>query len=674
MPSVPSSSMIAINNLGANLPTVPSRVGLVLGPTVSGTANSILLDTDVNSALSNFGAGPGTEVAGTALTEPNHGTLYQIKTPTSTVGTIGSVTKTTGATVGAASNAYGAVKVAGADFNGDVIFTAKSANAELEIINGGAEATLVTGSHVRLTSMVGVSTGASLAALVSGVPAAAALWADDVPGTGASINDTTLATYSEAAGRIVFQALKAGISHKLTANVAAPGAASVALTTGGTVVEGTLATNANAEIISDALTIQSLLVALAAANPGVFTSTLAGSGSGLVGEKVLTALSFGSTGTMTAAGSPNDKYDVTVKIVTAGGLGTAACQIALGSSNGIPIYGSAVYQIPVGGVLVIPETGITLTFAGAFDAGDYWTFSTTAPLSTMADVLAALTYFLSRPEQASLIAIAGQVPLVALPAWVAALNVAANQLEAAKKYVRIFLEIEGPSIGQSNAVWGASVNATVANLASARLSIWGGLELGVSALPLPQPGRPEIVGCMRSAFARALALDPGIDIGDQTVSGPMTSVTTGYQTDVAASLASARLSYLYLLAGVPGVQAEGLLFDSPTGDYTYLAFGRVIDAVMFVGYLRQTKYLSTAQRRNPDGTITLSAAVAIENDLKATILKYLAGQFNDITVTVDRTNTDGKLKILYAVQPLLYIKQIEGRAGIRQVLTATQTL
>ena len=74
------------------------------------------------------------------------------------------------------------------------------------------------------------------------------------------------------------QALKAGISYKLTASVAGPpGPALVALTTGGTVVEVTLATNVNGEIASDALTIQSLLVALAAANPGVFTTALAGS-------------------------------------------------------------------------------------------------------------------------------------------------------------------------------------------------------------------------------------------------------------------------------------------------------------------------------------------------------------------------------------------------------------
>lgn len=676
MPSVPSSELTAVNNLGANVPPVPSRVGLVLGPTVSGTANSIIHDDSVNTALANFGAGPGTEVAGTALTEPNHGTVYQIKTPTSTAGTIGSVTKTTGAVVGAASDAYGAVLSPGADVNGDVLFTAKVANAELEIVTGAAEATSVVGSHVKLTINVGTTTGASLAALITGDPAALALWGAVASGTGASLNSSTLATYSEAAGRIVFQALKAGISYKLTASVAGPpGPALVALTTGGTVVEVTLATNVNGEIASDALTIQSLLVALAAANPGVFTTALAGSGSGLIGAKTITSLSFGSTGTMTVSGTPNDTYSVTVQIVTAGGLGTAAFQVALGTSNGVPIFGSAIYQIPAGGVIVIPETGLTLTFAGTFDALDKWTFDTVAPLSTMADVLSALTYFMARPEQASLIAIAGQIPLVALPAWVAALNVAANQLEAVKKYVRIMMEIEGPAVGQSNAAWGAAVNAAVINLSSARLCICAGKVVGVSALPLPQPGRPETVVCMRNGFARALALDPGIDVGDQTVSGALTSVTSGLQTDVAASLAAARLSYGYLLAGVPGIQFEGLLFDSPTGDFTNLAYGRVLDAVMFVGYLRQTKYLSTAQRRNLDGTIKLSAAVAIQNDLRNTVINLLGSQFNDLQVVVDRTNTDGKLKITYYVQPLLYIKEIIGRAGIKQVLlTATQTL
>ncbi len=679
MPTVPSSNLTAQNNLGANYAASPARSGLVIGPTVSGTANSIIQTDSINTSLTLFGGGPGCEYAGTALTEPNHGTVYQIKTAGSTAGTLSAVTKSNGASVGAASNDFGSVLAPSAiDFNGDVLFTGKQAGAELSIVPGGVAGVVVVGLNVAVT-VAPATTGTALAALITGTPAAFALWNAVAQGTGASVCCQTLALYSETAGRIVFEALTSGISYQTTISAGPHPAARAISLSGGNQVNVVLGTNANGEpdiTNSSAILIQSDLVALAAANPGKFRSTLAGSGSGLLGVKSLTALSFGSTGTMTVSGSPNDAYVVSVEIVTAGTLGTAAFRVSLGTSNGLPIYSGAIYQVPVGGVFVIPDTGITLTFAGTFDQFDLFSFTSTAPLSTLSDVSAALTYFITRPEMASLIAVAGQIPVAALPAWVAALNVLANQLEAAKKYCRIMLEIEGPAAGVANAVWAATITSTLANLSSPRLSLFGGNANTVSSLPLPQAGRPETVNGNRATFARLLALPSGIDVGDQTNSGALTSVTSANQTDVATSLAAARCSYLYLLASVPGVQADALLFDAPTGDFTYMAYGRVLDEAMFYGYQRQTKYLNTAQLRNADGTIAASAAIAIEKDLRSVLVNAIVkpGNANDIQVVVDRTNTDNRLKITYYVQLLFYVKTIDGKAGVVQSLTATQTL
>ena len=54
MPTVPSSNLTAINNLGANFPGSPAQSGLVIGPTVSGTANSIIQDDSISTVLANF--------------------------------------------------------------------------------------------------------------------------------------------------------------------------------------------------------------------------------------------------------------------------------------------------------------------------------------------------------------------------------------------------------------------------------------------------------------------------------------------------------------------------------------------------------------------------------------------------------------------------------------------
>lgn len=672
MPTVPQSNLIAVNNLAGNLPASPAQIGLVVGPSVLGTANQILLDDSINAVLTNFGGGPASEIAGTALNEPNHGTLYQIKTATGVPGVAGSVTKNSGATVGAESNAFGAVRVDGVDDNGDVTFLGKVAGAELSITAGGATSTTVVGNNVALV-VTAATTGTQLAALITGVPAALALWGAVAHGTGASVCGQSLLTYSETSGRDIFQALTTGQSYEIIASGAStPRSVSYAANK----VTVNLQTNAASQYISTAIDVQSDLVALAVANPGKFRTTLAGSGLGLLGPKGLTALSFGSTGTMTVAGAPNDAYDVTVEILTGGALGTATFRISLGKAAGVPIFSEAIYQIPSGGVIAIPDTGLTLTFANTFDAGDTFSFLCTAPQSTLSDVSAALTYFLARPEQASLIAIAGEIPLLSLPAWIAALNTIGNQLEAAKKYCRILLEYAGPSSGQSNAVWASSVASTLAPYSSARLLLSGGNENTVSALPLPQAGRFETVNGMRSIFARALALPSGVDVGDQTLSGPLTSVISGAQTDVATALAGARSSYLYLLAGIPGVQAEALLFDSPTGDFTYLTYGRVLDEAMFYGYLGQTKYLNTAQQRNPNGTIKASAAIAIEKDLRQILIDRIVtpGNASDVQVVVGRSNTDNRLIITYYVQVLFYVKNIDGRAGVVKTISATQTL
>jgi hypothetical protein len=674
MPTVPSSQLVAVNGLGQNTPADPSRVGLVIGPTAAGTPNQILLDDSLSTIEANFDSGPGSEEAATALVEPGAGTVYQIKSPSSTAGTIGSVTKTAGATVGAVVDDFGSVLVPGVDFNGDVLFTGKQEGAQLAIVNGGAEAVTVSGLLVTLTSKVGTTTGTSLAALVTGNMAAAALWAPTAIGTGASLNGTTLATFTETSGRIGFQALMAGMSVQTTlAGNNTP--FSVALTSGNTIIAVTLGTNAHGEPTTTALTVQSALATLASNNPGMFRSTLAGAGTGLLGALTLTSLPFGSSGAMTVSGSPNDAYQVSVQVSLAGGLGAAGITVSLGNAQGLPLY-SGNYLIPSGGVLVLPDTGLTLTFTGSFDLGDTFTFSTTAPLSTLSDIVSALTYFAGRPEHASLVQIAGEIPVVNLPAWVVALQSLADSMAASltlPKYLGILLEYAPPGVGQTNAQWASQVTGILAPLAAPRISVFGGEGNAAAALPLPQPGRFEVVNGSRFMFARALALSAGIDVVDQTQSGAATGVLEAYQTDAAAALAAARSSYFFLLSGTPGVQMDFVMLDSPTGDYTRGVIRRVIDKVSFYASIFQTKYVGTRQQRNQDGTLAQTSRIAIQDDLNAKLKKVVVdtGDCQSVTSVVSGMNTDGRLLVTYYVQIFFYVYNIFGRVGVTKTVAVT---
>jgi hypothetical protein len=603
------------------------------------------------------------EFAACSLREPNPGTVAVWRTPTSIVGTVGTVTKTFGAAAGTGVNAYGAVLVPSAvNFNGDVYFQAKQADAELEIVVGGATAVLVTGLHVKLT-VTNATTGTALAALLNGDAGAFALWGATAIGTGASVCGQTLATYAETAGRLVFQALTSGQSF----NILNGGASQSKLVTySSNLLSSALATNANSEATSTALDIYNDIAALAAANPGKFRVSLAGSGSGILGTKATTALPFGSSGAMTVSGTPDDAYQVAIKIVVGGALGTAAFQVSLGGENGQPLYGSATYLIPSGGNVAIPDTGLTLTFSGTFDVGDVFSFTTTAPQSTLSDIAAALTAYIPDPNGCSLIAIPGGIDAVNIATWTAALGTIADQLEAGKKYVRIHLEVSGPGTGISNTTWANNLNTLTANVADPRINWFAGQADIASAMATPLIGRVVKTNGLRAAFARALSFIPGRDVGDQSYGQGLTGVTKAYQSDVASILANGRFSYLYTLTSIVGINAELRLFDAPTGDYVYETYGRVVDLVEFYGYINQTKYLNTAQRRQAGGTIDPGAKIAIENTLRQILFEYVVktGNASAVDVVVDGSDTQNRLKLTYFVQPLFYVKQIDAEAGV----------
>lgn len=105
-------------------------------------------------------------------------------------------------------------------------------------------------------------------------------------------------------------------------------------------------------------------------------------------------------GVVTQASSPIDDYEVVCAISTAGALGVAGMVVSL--DNGISTLPPML--IPSGGVVVVPGTGLVLTCANTFVAGDSYAFLTLGPTGSSSDVQAALTVLkASRTLQASMI-------------------------------------------------------------------------------------------------------------------------------------------------------------------------------------------------------------------------------------------------------------------------------
>ncbi|ANU47202.1 hypothetical protein ADH76_20790 [Enterocloster clostridioformis] len=91
-------------------------------------------------------------------------------------------------------------------------------------------------------------------------------------------------------------------------------------------------------------------------------------------------------GTVSVSGTPNNAYDIILKITEDGPPNTAAfcCSV-----NGGYSY-DAEETIPLGGKKELAGTGIALTFAEEFKAGDTYRFSTTAPAVSNSAVLKAV--------------------------------------------------------------------------------------------------------------------------------------------------------------------------------------------------------------------------------------------------------------------------------------------
>lgn len=372
-----------------------ASIAHVIGPCSAGPLNTPTTLTTF-ADLAQFGFGPGIEQAADILNVAG-GPVYFTRSAISTPSVLSSVTKTLGNPVGAPVTAFGSVIVPGVDFNGDVLVTAKALGVTLQVVDPGATHAsttfVVTGSAIVATlkhdTMAITETGTGLAAAIAAAPTVAALISATAIGTGASLAGV-LTTTTLDDGALTLTSLMLGVSVVIVRS-------GTNTTLSSTLVAGVitlnLATNANGETTTTGSLAYANLLALAGANPGVFSVSLVGAGTKLLGAKASTPLPFGSSGTGTVAGPANDVYNFTLKIVRGGAIGGLTPVTVQWTIDGV-IYTSE-QIIPNSGIYLIKDlvldTGVTFTFVGTFDAGDTFTFTSTAPETTQIDFLTALT-------------------------------------------------------------------------------------------------------------------------------------------------------------------------------------------------------------------------------------------------------------------------------------------
>lgn len=209
----------------------------------------------------------------------------------------------------------------------------------------------------------------------------------------------------------------------------------------------------------------------------------------------------GTLGWVTQASSPLDAFDLFVAVTTAGALGAAQVTVSvdgnLGNSTSAPIL------VPGGGVYVVPNTGIVLTFSGTFVAGDtYESLAVTAGFAG-GDVTAALTAVGNSTNSFVGVHIIGEGANAAAAASLAAtVDTSLTAFQATYRFV--FGMIECPDTESD-----ATIEAAFVSFASPRVMVTCTAVQHVSSLS----GRKIWRNCGVPISSRLASINPSIDPG-----------------------------------------------------------------------------------------------------------------------------------------------------------------
>ncbi len=358
---------------------------------------------------------------------------------------------------------------------------------------------------------------------------------------------------------------------------------------------------------------------------------------------------------------PNDAYELEVEIVDGGALGTATFKYTLDASNPVGGTYSATFVAPVGTLYVIPNTGITLTFAaGTYVAGDTYALAAlAAPAYTSTEVIAALAALTADPREWGAVHLCGQASTAAGSATMA--SVLDTQLEAAAtgsfRYSHAI--IEAADVSDSLLI------AAFASFASKRVNVCAGFCRLTSSIT----GR----GYKRSAAlplaARLSKVGIGVDLA-RVKDGSLPGVTYLHRDEqVTQALDASRFSTLRSLIGRQGYYITNARLMAPSGsDYRLTQYRRVMDKGCAVGRDALLDYLNGDVRINANGTIFELDARAIEANATSALNAALTqpGHVSAVRCVVDRTNnvqSTEKIKAQLRITPLGYAKSIDEDIG-----------
>lgn len=277
----------------------------------------------------------------------------------------------------------------------------------------------------------------------------------------------------------------------------------------------------------------------------------------------------GTLGWVTQASSPMDSYDLFVTVAAAGALGAAQVTVSVDGNGGNSV--SAPILVPGGGVYVVPGTGIVLTFASTFVAGDTYESLATAAGFVGSDMTAALTAAGNSTQKFIVAHVAGTASSSSAAASLAA-TMDTSLTAFATQYRFTRGAIECPMTESDSTIF-----AAWASFQSTRIFVFCGDVLHVSSLS----GNLVRRNCALPIVSRLAATQPSVDPG-WVGGGALKNVRAIYRDDSknAYSMVTNRITSVTTIPTKQGYYSTTGVTMAPAGsDYSSIMNCRVMDVL-----------------------------------------------------------------------------------------------
>ena len=395
---------------------------------------------------------------------------------------------------------------------------------------------------------------------------------------------------------------------------------------------------------------------------------LAGLSSGSSGTAAVSG-DAGDPMTCTVTGTPRDAYDVVVTVTRAGATLEALTGAVRISLDGGETYGAET-PVPSNGVIVIPDTGITLTFSDSsdtltLDLGAEYTFTSTAPVFSTTTLAAALAALNAIPYGAALdhefVHVVGAITATTY----ATVETAHDAQDSTSRYRWYLCETRDQSSGESVATWaGVLVGASpgFAGLNADRIAVVAGF-CDQTSETMGTLDRRSVARLLSPRFASIPVSEHPGRRRSGVLQGIEETVYHDLASDTLAALDAAGFMGVQSVEGVDGYLATDRTTCAAGRDYQEIMRVRVICRAARASMVIAADFINESVRTTTGGVIDPRDAAAIDAEMTSRLRRELvdAGFASAVSAAVSRTTdvvSTGSLPIKVRITPLGYAKAI----------------